>query len=1124
MNKKFSTLVASLLLAGAWTTADAELVKVTPQAGGTYLVGTTVNEADGKITNLLQTANLHSTDATVSAMSDAWILTPTKTADNKDCFYLTATTNYVGLHLSFVLSNSSDGYTGYSNEAGAAPIKFIYKGDKLVVAENTSATGGAGFEKDEELVLTAGGRVTVTNTGNPTLEGTKLAFAIYNDDVTVLSSLSELNNPLALQTSFNADEYYVIAADKDNLLYDDGNGALTTPANSTVTEANLDNYLWKISTGKAADGVTTTYTFENRKSGKKAVISNIDKFIVNGSAASFTLALNADDKLTADLATGAAAEFGIYKSPIVQAKADKLNALLVNGFNMTIKRAKGDNTLVKGVGAFGGKLKAEGATTAATRFQLIDDDKYVVLNKKADWNNGNIGANDRGYKFELVTKEALEADAAKDKNYLSWFEFNQYAGNTKKELYTVDVFADNAVTTTSEFGSLFVTSLNGQVCLTTTNGLVDATKEGWPYIVLAADNIVKPEDILADAYFTITKLGKEGEEDQIFAVTGCGDAHGWVESVGNQLEAQWAVTYNEETEEYTLTNRENTAATVTYGKDGLRQNADAEENVYTDGTNDYLIKTVPVDASDIYYKYLGDVVEKTFVMAHHSGVYDLDAWFTMDEDGYVLIDKDKDNALEIKATNGKVAKKDTAEVKTAVNFYKDGKLEKKEYTLKVPVYKFAVGDNKLGLSNDKYQFDADADVFAIRKDGDYWNLRTVEVAGDGVVTMECGKVWASTSDAAAGYLKYTGNLYSETTNDLFVVEENNRPVYRRLGATIENDGFTGKVDTAKFYRTNDVTSYYLYENTMNRNTQGGKRSLNFLGESHLNDLPETAALPFLVDTAYVRNETTKPLYMLAVRDAEWVEGTPFKPCDKEDNHGYDENGNALTAEQCPHATPAVPGYRKADYLVVLSDSVDVKSKVDVKYKGYTRLAFVPATHFENDTLVIESSEFTNKKKEAYKDSLSIVDKDGYAQMNAATFAFRLVNPADAEEGGEGDFYIETIAENKEGKLTTHYVHVLNSVPVLVEDIKQAAPFNIESAEKEAATANDEINAEAISVIAGNGSVTVKGAEGKNVVITNVLGQTIANTVITSDEATISAPAGIVVVAVEGEAAVKAIVK
>ena len=53
---------------------------------------------------------------------------------------------------------------------------------------------------------------------------------------------------------------------------------------------------------------------------------------------------------------------------------------------------------------------------------------------------------------------------------------------------------------------------------------------------------------------------------------------------------------------------------------------------------------------------------------------------------------------------------------------------------------------------------------------------------------------------------------------------------------------------------------------------------------------------------------------------------------------------------------------------------------------------------------------------------------------------------------------------------------------------------------------------------------MKGAEGKNVVITNVLGQTIANTVVTSSEATISAPAGVVVVAIEGEAAVKAIVK
>ena len=74
------------------------------------------------------------------------------------------------------------------------------------------------------------------------------------------------------------------------------------------------------------------------------------------------------------------------------------------------------------------------------------------------------------------------------------------------------------------------------------------------------------------------------------------------------------------------------------------------------------------------------------------------------------------------------------------------------------------------------------------------------------------------------------------------------------------------------------------------------------------------------------------------------------------------------------------------------------------------------------------------------------------------------------------------------------------------------------------TANEGIATEGVSVVATNGAVIVKGAEGKNVVITNVLGQQVANTVVSSSEASIAAPAGMVVVAVEGEAAVKAIVK
>ena len=69
-----------------------------------------------------------------------------------------------------------------------------------------------------------------------------------------------------------------------------------------------------------------------------------------------------------------------------------------------------------------------------------------------------------------------------------------------------------------------------------------------------------------------------------------------------------------------------------------------------------------------------------------------------------------------------------------------------------------------------------------------------------------------------------------------------------------------------------------------------------------------------------------------------------------------------------------------------------------------------------------------------------------------------------------------------------------------------------------ATDNEVITTSEVTVIAGEGQVTIAGAQGKKVVITNILGQTVANTVITSDNAVIAAPQGVIVVAVEGEEA------
>ena len=95
-----------------------------------------------------------------------------------------------------------------------------------------------------------------------------------------------------------------------------------------------------------------------------------------------------------------------------------------------------------------------------------------------------------------------------------------------------------------------------------------------------------------------------------------------------------------------------------------------------------------------------------------------------------------------------------------------------------------------------------------------------------------------------------------------------------------------------------------------------------------------------------------------------------------------------------------------------------------------------------------------------------------------------------------------------------------------ELLNQAAIFGLSEGTNggDLDTANDEINVSGVTVIAGNGQVTIMGAAGKQVVVSNILGKVVANQIITSDNATIAVPAGIVAVAVEGEVAVKAIVK
>ena len=183
-----------------------------------------------------------------------------------------------------------------------------------------------------------------------------------------------------------------------------------------------------------------------------------------------------------------------------------------------------------------------------------------------------------------------------------------------------------------------------------------------------------------------------------------------------------------------------------------------------------------------------------------------------------------------------------------------------------------------------------------------------------------------------------------------------------------------------------------------------------------------------------------------------------------------------------------------NYLISLQDSSEVEGYTS---EGLSRVGFVHG--------VVEADTITLFKGHTVAAD-TVVIKNNHA--NVANWAFT------ANEDGS-----VSLENQKKGE----FIAFRNDVLVMVGSLEEAAQFTMEAVE--APTANDAApSVTEVKVIAANGAIQVIGAQGKKVVVTNILGQTIANTVLTSSDATIAAPAGVVVVAVEGEEAVKAIVK
>ena len=489
------------------------------------------------------------------------------------------------------------------------------------------------------------------------------------------------------------------------------------------------------------------------------------------------------------------------------------------------------------------------------------------------------------------------------------------------------------------------------------------------------------------------------------------------------------------------------------------------------------------------------------------------------------------------------------------------------YAVTVPIYD--KDGNVLVADNSKvdyytYQANTEGKIVLAKVADSQWNSRayaSLKVSVDD-----------NTLDLTQGSLNDKFNGYDEVRTSAFAVAMDDSPLYRRFNNAALGENVNDGPDSLTFVES--VRNEYLMDEW---NPNLTTETVDYAGI--WNKDKAEGKLAFRIDTAWLNRGlgNIKPQYLISVaRDDQ--EGVETVPCTEAGPH-VDANGNITTdPSKCVHAQHGRAGFAYGKYLVNFSDSaqafIDREAKVNPYMfttnssanSSYTRVGFVKAIH-AGDSLFVLTNGFENVEpakldtatiianyKKAKLENF-IVDLVGDKHKNV-TWSFRYINPDKAgavtEEGAENAFLFESnvYGEKDQNYRTVNgdadraiaptyaaaWLKMHNGCLVLTDINSQfssaktngdgALIFNVaQKDEEDMVTSNDNINnVEGVSVVAGNGTVTIQGVAGKSVVISNILGKVVAETVLTSDNATITVPAGIVAVAVDGEEAVKVVVK
>ena len=351
-------------------------------------------------------------------------------------------------------------------------------------------------------------------------------------------------------------------------------------------------------------------------------------------------------------------------------------------------------------------------------------------------------------------------------------------------------------------------------------------------------------------------------------------------------------------------------------------------------------------------------------------------------------------------------------------------------------------------------------------------------------------------------------MYAGDANALMFVNKVYAPEYRKLVAD-------AALDTITLYR-GDNEHQVVYEKRNDKAVVDG-RTLSFLNVD--NDVQFSDINPALcADSAYVnRGNNTRWQYLLGV-NIEHHEGY-YCP-----DHGF------RPTDDCEHSVWV--SYNTGRYLMNMIDTANVYGQTagihNNPYINETeegnqcaKLSFVNAIHVLADGVDPEMADklyVINGTEEGDTVAVNL----GNDALNTVKFAFKYTDSMESDE-----FKIQTLYKDydpanagDDSKLNVTengYLRWVNGCIVVDNGYEKGDVFNMNEDETRTPTANEAIEAEAtVSVVATDGAVIVKGAEGKNVIVSTILGKVVANETVNSDNETIAAPAGIVVVSVDGE--------